>query len=142
MEEIEVLLAYKGSRSTVKCSKEDLHGRLDSKLEALLGHPGACILLGQPTSATNKSEKFILQKYSVQWENYIDVDSVELIDDGDRLTVIPDPTGVQLKKSDGQQVSIENILSRVKAPTQAEASALAKCFGNPVFDPRFCGQCS
>ena len=67
-----MLLEYKGSRRTITCSTSTLR---ECVLETL-GIPGTF-------------SDYILQRYSSRWETFIDIDQVDEIYDGDRITIIP-----------------------------------------------------
>lgn len=120
MEEIEVLFEYKGSNSSVKCVTSELEEALSSKLESF---------------GYNNFNGLILQRYSAKWNCFVDCD-VKSVINGDKLTVIPDP-----KMEKGSEKTAENILARVKKPTEAESKVLAKYFpssrgsSSKKFDP-------
>lgn len=116
---VAVLFEYKGSKRTIKCTTSGLVDRICTELDAL-GHPNASVCCRQSPSS---SKGYILQRFSVKWDTFIDVDAAEEVSTGDRLTVVPRPAS---EKSYGQ--TAESVISRIKKPTQAEAKALARYF--------------
>lgn len=114
----------------IKCGVDNLKDEVSAKLEAF-GHSNVKINLAHQfsTSASDPSEVFILQRYSKRWQTFVDVDSIFMVDDGDRLTVIPAPSLVVAEKASGKLA--ESILSKVQKPSKAEAKSLAKYFPSP-----------
>lgn len=124
MEEIEVLFEYNESRTSIKSPKGELRNRIGSKLEAL----------GVKSAFSDGS--LILQRFSKKWEAFVDVHDDEPVIDGDKLTVIT--SSIVPPKSRGEECL--KMITKVKAPTQAEAKALASFFpsssrAQKPFDP-------
>ena len=129
MEQIEILFEYKLSKTTINCKKKELIERLTTRL-GVLGVPNAVISLAHKASSSAADEnKFILQRYNKKWDTFVDIDKIEAISDGDRLSVVIDPSGscVEGVKKDHGEKAV-SIIAKVKKPTEAEAKALAKYF--------------
>ena len=121
----EILFEYKFSESTIKCTKNDVRNRITMRL-ASLGVPNAILQLTSSSSGID-GNNFILQRYSSKWDTFVDVDQLEALCDGDRLSVVPVPSSAEeTKKCHGEKAA--DIISKVKKPTKAEAKALATYF--------------
>ena len=94
---MELLFEYEGSRrrpnptsseAVVECVLEEIR-KFDDK---------AFILLGSGAEKGDSTEQlacleYLLQKWSRKWGAYVDVTQLEEVEDGDKLTAIPKPTG-------------------------------------------------
>ena len=112
MEEIEVLFEYEGSKTMLTCKRSEIKKNIYAKLESL----------GHNLKTPSTSDNFILQKYSKKWDTFVDVDAVDSVITGDRLSIIP----INSQKNYGEVA--EKIISAVKQPSQAEAKALSSFF--------------
>jgi hypothetical protein len=130
MEEIEVLFEYERSKTMLKCTRSEIKGNIQAKLETLGHYPKAA------SSSEASDDNFILQKFSKKWDTFVDVDSLDSVVTGDRLSVIL----INSQKKDGNFA--ERIISNIKKPSQADAKALSAYFPSrnklvksPPFDP-------
>lgn len=91
---MEVLFEYRGSRrqitiasgdSVTKCIGDELH---------LVGRAGARVVTADTDLNNTEAEGgrvYLLQKWSPQWDCYVDVSNANEIKDGDRLAVVAKP---------------------------------------------------
>ncbi len=95
-EEIDILFDYKGSRKDCKAT----HSTLCKSIEHQLRSFGECdpdplVLSGccpEPEAKVDQQAIFLLQKWSVKWNAYVNVDRVEEINDQDRVSVTRKPS--------------------------------------------------
>lgn len=95
---IEVLFEYRGSRRQLNVSdKESLTGVLSNELRRV-GKPMAQVFTANDDLPSGRSrggrslpDVYLLQKWSKQWDCYVDVAHCNEVCDGDRLAVIAKP---------------------------------------------------
>ena len=89
---MEVLLEYKGSKRVIKCANSELCDRVRIELNAL-GNPNARVYLAGDQSVAQPSSRndLILQRFVGKWNSFVDVQNIDSVCSGDRLTVIPNP---------------------------------------------------
>ena len=86
--EVNVLFEYKGSKRVITCKTSELIGRICSEL---LTHGVSNASIG---CAGTSTKMFILQRFTPQWNSFVDVNKIDDILKGDRLTVVPNPATV------------------------------------------------
>ena len=77
MLQMEVLFEYKGSKRTIKCTSSELCDRVCGELNT---HGVSDATVGFAGTST---KKFILQCFSQKWNDFIDVDKLADITNGD-----------------------------------------------------------
>lgn len=89
---MEVLLEYRGSRRQITVSSgESLTECVTTELRRV-GRARASVHTANANLSTNdERDVYILQKWSPQWDCYVDVHHVNEISDGDRVTVVGKP---------------------------------------------------
>ena len=86
-EEIELLLEYKGSKCVTTnstlclCTAQHLRD---------LGEPEAVVCLSDDAGAGD-GQVFLLQKWSVRWNAFVNVERLGEVCDGDRISAVPKP---------------------------------------------------
>ena len=96
MAEIQVLFEFKEYRCILRTAKPRLSREVEHHLRRVFGFVQPYVLSSCPsaeltdgiTSSTSRSSPFYLQRYNAQFSTFINVDSVEEIMEGDRITVI------------------------------------------------------
>ncbi len=89
---MEVLLEYRGSRRQLAVSSNDnLSECITSELRRV-GRSRAVVHTANSTlDSSNERDVYILQKWSPQWNCFVDVRHLNEVSDGDRLTVVGKP---------------------------------------------------
>ena len=88
---LDVLFEFQESRKPLAVSRDAIIKAVERELAACMGN--ACLLppgmsLGETASSSKKSF-FLLQRWSLKWNAFIDVQSVDNINDGDKTMVVP-----------------------------------------------------
>lgn len=90
---MEVLLEYRGSRRQITVSGgESITDCVSAELRRV-GRSGASVRTADHNlqNTAEGEEVYLLQKWSPQWDCYVDIRNTNEIRDGDRLTVVPKP---------------------------------------------------
>ena len=89
---MEVLLEYRGSRRQITVSGgESITNCVTTELRRI-GRAGANVYTADHNlQNTEERDVYLLQKWSPQWDCYVDIRNTNEIHDGDRLTVVPKP---------------------------------------------------
>ena len=94
----EVLLEIEGSRKPMMLLEENAWAQIESEVKKL--DPAAVIVQANDTECQQSERRLMLQRWSERW-GFVDVQSLNEIKDGDRLTVSP----LLVHASSGQNVS-------------------------------------
>ena len=90
-EVFEVLFELGGSRKPLSVQRNDLISIVECELASIVGD--ACMvpfaLLPSDVPTTSKKILYLLQRWSVKWQAFVDVKSADELQDGDRLTAVP-----------------------------------------------------
>lgn len=89
---MEVLLEYRGSRRQITVAGgESIIDCVAAELRRV-GRSGATVYTAQHSlRSADQSQAFILQKWSPQWDCYVDIRNCSEIQDGDKLSVSAAP---------------------------------------------------
>ncbi len=89
---MEVLLEYRGSRRQITVSSgESLTECVTAELRRLGRSAASVHTANTDLQSTEERDVYILQKWSPQWDSYIDVRLIHEVEDGDRLSVVAKP---------------------------------------------------
>ena len=91
--EVEVLFEFRESKRQLKVSPKSICKVLAQELSQF-GKEGVVVQLAKPQSSRDTVQPagvYLLQRWSTTWQTIIDVESIQEIDDKDRLTVVPMP---------------------------------------------------
>ena len=99
---IDVLFQFKGSSKVLTLSPHDACPYIQQELRNM-GFEGAVVTLSSKVSV--EPNHFFLQKWSRKWETFVDVETIQQIAQDDKLTVVPNPVGPVVPKSEGPGVS-------------------------------------
>lgn len=93
---MEVLFEYRGSRRQLSVSDKSSITRVVSSELQRVGKPRAQVFTANDSLPTGRSERarpdiYLLQKWSTQWDCYVDVAHYNEVSDGDKLAVIAKP---------------------------------------------------
>lgn len=125
---MEVLFEYRGSRRQLSVSdRTSITGVVGSELQRL-GKPRARVFTanedlpsGRRASGERvKPEVYLLQKWSAQWDCYVDVSHCNEVCDGDRLAVIAKPK----PPSKASAVLLFNVLPDLWFPGRGHSRAV------------------
>lgn len=103
LEYMEVLLVYKDSRRQLEVKKrDDVCNVVATALEKIGWHGLVTVLEPEASSVcsvqcSSTTPVYILQRWSERWNAFVDIDRIDEIKDGDKLTVISKPVGSPLK---------------------------------------------
>ena len=97
MDNIQILLEYGGSRRPLSVTPDgSLCNVIERELEKLgCPHPTVQISAVE-VSASEASSTFLLQRWSTTWNAFVDVETIEDIENQDRLTVARAPSSQQV----------------------------------------------
>ena len=99
----EVLLEFRGSRIPLLVTTETVHSVIKAAANVEVLQPGAPPG-DQPQSVEERlGDVYILQRFSTKWSNFVDVQRVEDVTEGDRLTLT-----VQVFSGSGRYNSLVN----------------------------------
>ena len=99
----EVLLEFRGSRIPLLVTTETVHSVIKAAANVEVLQPGAPPG-DQPQSVEERlGDVYILQRFSTKWSNFVDVQRVEDVTEGDRLTLT-----VQVFSGSGRYNSLLN----------------------------------
>ena len=86
----EVLFELGGSRKPLSLQRKNVTGVLEREIASSVGD--ACLVpfsrLPCDIPSTSKKVLYLLQRWSVKWQAFVDVKSADEIEDGDRLTAV------------------------------------------------------
>ncbi len=89
---MEVLLEYRGSRRQITvASGETLTDCVTTELRRVGRGRASVHTANADLGSTAERDVYLLQKWSPQWDCYIDVHHVNQVQDGDKLTVVAKP---------------------------------------------------
>ena len=85
---MELLFEYCSSRVVVKSSSSSLCQCIEKELQKF-GVTSSVVLPSQASDSA--SDSLLLQRYDDKWKCFINIDSLEQVTEGDRLTVVSKP---------------------------------------------------
>ncbi len=90
---MEVLLEYRGSRRQITVASGDTLTQCVTTELRRVGRARASVYTANTDlgSTTAEGDVYLLQKWSPEWDCYIDVHHVNQVEDGDKLTVVAKP---------------------------------------------------
>lgn len=89
---MELLLEYRGSRRQITVSSDDSLTECVTTELRRIGRTRAAVYTANVSLESNaERDVYLLQKWSPQWDCYVDVRHVNEVQDGDRLTVVGKP---------------------------------------------------
>ena len=94
VEPLEVLFEYEGCRKVLQLTRSDVCSRISKELCGL-GLSGAKVSFTSSTPSSAETN-FFLQRYSKQWDTFLNITSIDQICQKDRLTVVAKPTAVKV----------------------------------------------
>lgn len=89
---MEVLLEYRGSRRQITVSGgESITECVTTELRRVGRSSASVYTADHNLQNTEERDVYLLQKWSPQWDCFVDIRNTNEIHDGDRLTVVPKP---------------------------------------------------
>ena len=85
MAEFEFLFGFRGSRRRVVVKQSNVFQLLELELKRF----GKTTARVQYSGDCGSSNSFLLQRWSDTWNNFVDVESADDLEDRDRITVVP-----------------------------------------------------
>lgn len=87
---ISVLFEYEGLKKELVAPPPVIVSKLECELRDM-GVPRAVVTLSVTSPSGSSSDHFILQRWCERWKDFVVVDSVAALSDGDRVTVMANP---------------------------------------------------